>query len=241
LNKEDLRLVRLASQSGLLPDLTRPIPPVPQALTAEAAGAIYGRVARFGFSSFQMVPGGAVLATAEGTSILTLTGTGWQLQENLEKTAFRLVLDKQTVALEQYLAGFPGVRMVGHTVEVAGLWDGVTPNPTDYIASRFLKDQASALVTDMRGLTYNGGSIRLSLFKESEDPLPPGIQFGVEAPRDTFDIRIEPFFGDKSKMWVQVNAIYPVPTDSVQVIERRTALARDILWDDLADRLSFGT
>lgn len=238
MRKDDLRLSRLVTTSSLLPSLVPPSPPIPQAISAQAAGAIYGKVARYGFSSFQMVQGGAQLAAGDGSSVLTLLGTGWQFMEDLTRSAFAVALDKLGVGLEEFVTWLPkGSRFIGHSVEIAGLWENLGGAADRYVASRFVKDQAAQLAQDLREFEFQGSGIRLNLTRQSQDPVPAGVAFAAP-PFDVLDVRVEPYFNDKSKLWLQVNAVFPVPVDTVSAVTARIAMVRDVLWVDLADRLA---
>jgi hypothetical protein len=211
---------------------------VPPAITAQAAGAIYGKVARYGFSSFQMVQGGAQLASADGSSILTLLGTGWQFAEDLSRSAFAVAQDKLSVALTEYIAALPkGARFVGQSVEMAGLWENLGGPADAYVTGRFVKDQAPKLVEGLGDLEFQAAGIRLNLTRPAPETVPPGMVF-AGPPVDVVDVRVEPFLSDKSKLWLQVNGIFPVPVDTVGAVTDRIAMVRKILWDDLADRLA---
>jgi hypothetical protein len=79
----------------------------PNALSPRDASAIYAEVARFGFGSMQGVPGGVQLASADGVSVLTLTGTGWQFMEDLTRSAFPVAVSKLSVAIRTFLQKLP--------------------------------------------------------------------------------------------------------------------------------------
>ena len=238
MRKDDLRLARLVTSSGVLPSLTAGVPPIPPALTAQAAGVIYGQVARYGFNSFQMVQGGAQMASGDGTSVLTLLGTGWQFAEDLQRSAFQVALDKLGVALDEFVKWIPpGSRFMAHQIEVAGLWENLGGTADRYVASRFLKEQAAQLVQGFGDFEFRGGAIRLTLRRQSHDSFPEGIVF-AEPPVDSIDVRVEPYFQDPSKLWLQINGLFPIPVSTVSTVTSRVEMVKNMLWNDLADRLA---
>jgi hypothetical protein len=126
---------------------------------------------------------------------------------------------------------------MGHQIEIAGLWHNLGGTADRIVASRFLKDQVAQLVEGLGDFEFRGGAVRLNLRRQSQDSLPEGISF-AEPPIDEIDVRVEPYFKDPSRLWLQINGTFPVPVASVNVITARVERIKNMLWADIADRLA---
>src|SRR5215470_15534257 len=108
LNKDDLHLTTLTATATIVSPPPAPTPGAainlaPRALSARDASEIYAEVSRYGFSSFQMVPGGVQMASGDGVSTLALGGTGWQFGEDLSRSVFEHAADKLSVAIGLFM------------------------------------------------------------------------------------------------------------------------------------------
>src|SRR5438046_9542787 len=163
LNKDKLRLTLLGVQAALFAPPRGPVME-PQALSAKDASMIYAELARYGFAAFQLVPGGAQMATGDRVSALTVTGAGWTYQEDLSRSSFEPALDKLDVAIKNFVEKLvPGTMMVQQVVDLQGHWetDGV---PADQlIAQIYLKDAVHRLADVPSGLVYAGSGVRSNL------------------------------------------------------------------------------
>jgi len=247
LNKDDLHLTRLASSATIVTPPPAPATPggpinlAARALSARDSSAIYGEIARYGFSSFQMVPGGAQMASGDGVTTLTLTGTGWGFVEDLSRSVFEQAADKLAVSVGLLVQSLPeGTFMFNHLVDLHAVWDNIGESTDSYISKRFLQPQAEQVVTGLPGgLVFNGGAIRLGLARPSDTSLPPGVSIagGSATPMDSVDVRIEPFYADKSKLYLQVTGTFILTTDP-RALSERLQFVRSILWDHVAGNMT---
>lgn len=245
MNKDDLRFTRLAAQATLLPNLAGGAATqqalVPQALSPQAASAIYGEIARYGYASFRIIPGGAEIAAPDGSSVIQLTGSAWSFVHDLNQSAFQVAIDKLDVTIKAFMARMPrGTRYFGTVIDLQAVWENLDGRSADaYVESRFLKDQSRQMVADFPGnLEFNGGGVRLNLVGPGDVEMPADIGFaGPGRPLDSFDVRIEPLFADKNKLYLQVTGVFGTPTGDVTVVTRRAQLVHDMLWRHLADNI----
>lgn len=245
LKRDDLHLTQLSAAAAIVSPPAPPSPGAtinlaPQALSARDASAIYADVARYGFSSFQMVPGGVQMASADGITTLALTGTGWQFAEDLTRSVFEQAADKLAVAIELFMGKLPaGTLTFNQVVDLHAVWDNIGESADKYIAQRFLQPQAEEVVAGLPGgLTFNGGAIRLGLVRPIETPLPPGVSVpGTMAAVDSVDVRIEPLYADKSKLYLQVTGNF-TPTDNIRVVFERVQFVKRVLWDHVASNIA---
>jgi hypothetical protein len=129
----------------------------------------------------------------------------------------------------------PRSAILQQAVDLQAVWDGLSQPADEFVASRFLNVGASKLVDDI-GFTFAGAGIRLSVYRPVMGSLPAGVfMLGGEA-RDTVDVRLEPLFVDKSKLFLQVTGIF-APTDDFKEIAKRAKVIRDVAWDKIARNL----
>src|SRR5579863_5533207 len=78
-DRERLRLHSLVAQAQFAYQLKPGQQPAaaPPALPVKAASAIFGELARFGFSTFQQVPGGAQMLSTDGKTNVIITAVNW--------------------------------------------------------------------------------------------------------------------------------------------------------------------
>jgi len=248
LNQDDLRLTHLSVQAAVFSPPPASATPgqvlTPLALSPRDAAAIYGEIARFGFNSFQTIPGGVQIGSVDGISTLTLTGSGWSFTEDLSRSVFEHAADKLGVTIGLFIDRLPPSSvLMSQLVDLHATWGGLPQAADDYVASRFLKVQAAQVVSDLPGLNYVGGGVRLSLTRDAQEPLPLGIQVEnidpkLPKPADSIDIRIEPFFLDKTKLFVEVTGTFPPTGLEVGTVSRRVAFVRSVLWDHLAGNIA---
>ena len=245
MNKEDLHLTRLAAQAQLVqqPRIIgggTPMVVADQALSPRDASMIYGEVARFGYSGFTMIPGGAQMASADNMTIIQLTGSGWQFVQDLTRTAFQPALERLGVTIEHFMSKFPGASFAGHQIDLQATWDNVEGGRGDeYLARRFLRSEATRL-GDFEGFTNLGSGVRAKATKPSDVPMPPGLQLigPMQDPIDQFDIRLEPLYGNPSQLWLQVVGTFILPTADTRLVTSRAQLVHGLLWDQLADKIT---
>jgi hypothetical protein len=241
LNKDRLRLTRLAVQAALFAPPTGPVI-APQAIGAKDASAIYAELARYGFAAFQLVPGGAQMASADGVSVLTVTGAGWTYQEDLGRSEFELALDKLDVAINEFVEKLPrGTMMVNQIIDLQGHWETGGAGADELISQIYLKDAVSHLATQLEGLDYQGSGIRVNLTRPAAAPFPGGVQItspdGPVEPKDSFDVRVEPLFVDKTKLFLQVVGIFATTSD-LKAGNERIRYIRQLLWDKVASKIA---
>jgi hypothetical protein len=240
-DREQLRLHALTVQGQFAyPMKPNQLPvTIPPALSAKHASEIYGELARFGFATFQQVPGGAQLISADGQTTIVVTATQWAFGQMMTASpGFRPALDQLGVALRELLQRLePDLWIVNQFVDIQALWP-LGSSAEDYIARRFLTRSAIDLAEGL-GLRFNGGAIRLNLDRPTEVPVPPGLEGAVVKPVEEFDVRIEPFFQDKNQLFLQVQARLAVPTREVGVVLKRVEYAHRLLWEEVPARLTF--
>jgi hypothetical protein len=242
LNKEKLRLTTLGVQATLFAPPRGPVLE-PQSLSPKDASSIYAELARYGFAAFQLVPGGAQMATADRVSALTLTGAGWSYQEDLSRSAFELALSKLDVAISNYVERLaPGTMMVQQLVDLQGMWEIEGLAADKLIAQIYLKDAVHRLAEAIGGLNYQGSGIRLNLTRQAAASVPGAIQFtgptGQPAQaQDSFDVRVEPLFVDKSKLFLQVVGAF-APTDDLKAGIGRIRYIHQLLWEEVATNIA---
>jgi hypothetical protein len=238
MDKEKLRLLRLSSAATLVTAFPEAFQP-PPGLSAEAAGAIYGKIARYGFSGFQMLPiGGAQYVSADQVTVVTLAGTGWEYLEDLSSSAFELAVEKQAVVLAEF---FKHLResesmFLSHAVDLHAVWPLDRGHADAFVETHFLTPTFQSVAGAFGGLSLNGGGLRWALTRPLSDPVPPGLDV-QPLPLETFDLRLEPFFADKSQLFLQATAIYPAPTTQLRRVTERAYEVRGLLYDTFADSL----
>ena len=238
-DRENMRLHSLVAQGQIAHVLHPGQVPTPQALPVKAASAIFGELARFGFSTFQQVPGGAQLISTDGKTNVIITASGWAFQQTMAGSpGFRPAVDQLGVILRELLVKLdPPVWVVNQTVDISANWP-LGSSAERYIIDRYLTKAAVDLAESL-DLTFNGGAVRLNMGRDSPVPIPPGLENAVAKAIEEFDIRIEPFFQDKSHLWLQVTGRMAVPTNDVQVMTGRLEYAHRLLWEEIPRRLSF--
>jgi hypothetical protein len=236
LDKDRLRLHRIVVQCSLgYPITSASSPAAPPALPPKAAAAIFGELTRYDFSRFTQVQGGAEFSSADGKTALSLTGMGWQFAEDLDGSVITHAVEKMAVAVRHFVDNLPpGVLMVNQITDLVALWDFGGPS-TDYIARRFLSQEALRLPATLTDLEFNGGAIRLNFTRPAQTT---GPQIAGVNQIEEFDVRIEPYFQDKSKIFLQVVGIFPVPTRAVSEVERRVNEVVDLLLRRVADSIA---
>lgn len=241
-DREQLRLRALTVQGlfaypanpGQLPVM------VPPALPVKDAAAIYGELARFGFATFQQVPGGAQIMSADGKTTIVITAINWVFQQAMEGSpGFRPALDQLGVALSHLLERLTsGVWIVNQSVDIQALWP-LGASAEDFIVQRFLTQTAVDLARGLPGLRFNGGAVRLNFDRPSETTVPVGLEASFPRAIEEFDVRVEPYFQDKSQLLLQVTGSMPVPTREVSVVESRVEYAHRLVWEEVPARLAF--
>lgn len=236
LDKDRLRLHRIAVQCSLgYPITSAASPSAPPALPPKAAAAIFGELTRYDFSRFTQVQGGAEFSSADGKTALSLTGMGWQFAEDLGGSVITHAVEKMAVAIKHFIDTLPrGVLMVNQVTDLVALWDFGGPS-VDYIAKRFLSEEALRLPSALSDLEFNGGAVRLNFIQPAPTAGPQIV--GVNEIEE-FDVRIEPYLQDKSKIFLQVVGIFPVPTREVSEVERRVNEVVDLLLRRVADSIA---
>jgi len=249
MDKEDLHLTNLSAGAQLIQQPRLVGSGVQMMVTGEAlsprdASTIYAEVARFGYTGFSMIPGGAQIASANGATLVALTGSGWQFIQDLSRSAgFEPAIDQMDVTIRAFMSKFPGARLAGHSVELTARWDNVDTGSADrYIAGRFLKDEVGR-VAEFDDLSYEGTGLRLHFTRRSRDEVPGNVQIlgptgQPQPPLDQFDIRIEPLFNDRSKVFLQVTGIFGVPSDDLKLVTARARDVYDLLYNRFADKMT---
>jgi hypothetical protein len=239
LDREKLLLTFLGVQASLLS------PPqghliAPAALGAKDVSTIYGELARYGFANFQLVPGGGQMATADGVSVLTLTGAAMAFQEDLSRSAFPLATDRLGVAMTHFREKLPeGTLMMTLSVDLQAQWEGSGIRSDEFVSQIYLKDAVRRLGQEIPNLEYQGSGVRITLNRPAEAPLPPGVTMEAVPGglRDAFDIRIEPLFADKTKLFLQVVGMFAVTSDMKSVVPRIQEVQR-LLYDTVAPKIA---
>lgn len=242
LDPEKLRFVRLHVQSNILafPSGTPGVSTGNPSLTPGDASAIYSSIARYGFTSFQLIPGGVQVASPDGATVLSLTGAAWSFVEDLSRTAgFEPALEKMGVALTEFTAKFSSPPL--HVNQVADLharWDGAPGGADAYIDSHFLSADGRALASGLGGVTYNGAGVRFNFLREPQSDVPALVSAPAGArPAEVFDLRIEPLFVDKAHLFLQATGMFP-PTFKVDEMLTRARFVRELLSEKLVTALS---
>jgi hypothetical protein len=241
---EKLRFTRIdvrgqVIQPPSIPQVLLPgqVPQVPQVLAAQVIARIYGEVAKYGFASLQEVPGGALIGSADGFTTLLLTASFFHFGEDISKSSFGPSVEKLGITMEVFFRQLaPGTAVVGHVVDLQAVWDDLGEQADALIERRFLKPAASKLVAEI-GLAYNGGAIRLSLARPVTGGLPAGFMVLGPAAQESIDIRIEPLFADKSKLFLHFTGSF-APTTDPKELARRAKFVHDLAWDRLARNLT---
>lgn len=242
LDREKLRLTFLNVQVSLLSPPQGPVI-TPAALAAKDVSAIYGELARYGFANFQLVPGGAQMATADGVSVLTLTGAALAFQEDLGRSAFQLAVDRLGVAISHFGQKLPaGTIMLNQAVDLQAQWDGSGIKADEFVAQLYLKDAVRKLGQEIPDLEYQGSGVRITLNRPAAAPQPPGVTVtalpGAPAGlKDAFDVRIEPLFADRAKLFLQVVGMFAVTGDMNTVVPRIEEVRR-LLYDTVAPKIA---
>jgi hypothetical protein len=208
-------------------------------LSPRDAAAIYGEIARFGFASFQLVPGGAQFASADGISVLTLTGGAWNFQEDLSRSVFEQAVDKMEVSVGLLMDKLPPRSlMVQHHVDLHATWAlSDRQDAAAYVMNRFLRPEARRVADEMPGLEFNGGGIRLTFLRPHPQPLPGGITVtGGGAPADAVDVTIEPLYADKTKLFLRATGTF-LSTDKASDVTASVKFVRGLLWENLASSI----
>jgi len=244
LKRDNLRFSRLSVQAQIQqppsipsgPLLPGQVPLAPLSLSTEAIARIFAALAPLGMSSMQMIAGGALLASPDGITNVIATANALQFTEDVSRSnmdSARHKLGSAADALFHELA--PRSAILQQAVDLQAVWDGLGQPADEFVASRFLNPGASKLVDDI-GFTFAGAGIRLSVYRPVIGPLPAGVSMlGGEA-RDSLDIRLEPLFVDKSKLFVQVTGVF-APTDDFKEVAKRVQLVQDVAWDKIARNL----
>lgn len=211
---------------------------VPPALSARDAAMIYGEIARFGFAQFQQVSGGAMITSADQASTVVVTATNWQFAQDMAKSpGFRPVLDQVGVVVGLLLDKLPPEVVIARQgIDLTALW-ALGEAADSYISEAFLGPRAAELAAGLGDLRFNGGAIRLNFVRDSDIPVPPGMETLAPEAVEEYDVRVEPFFRDKSHLFIQVTGTQPVPIREVALLERRVEYAHSLLWDRVADAL----
>jgi hypothetical protein len=208
-----------------------------RAITLKDASSIFGDIARYGFSSLQQVPGGVRIASADGVSVLALTGTGWQFVEDLKRSAFDPALEKLSVAIGAFLERLPGAIMVQRTVALEATWENLGQSADEYVQGRFLKDQARQVVGDVPGFAFEGGGVRLRLTRPWTTNAPPGFVVVGGGGVDALDVHIEPLYVDKAKLFIQVSGGFGPPTPDLAQVTEAARFVHEVLWDQVAGNI----
>lgn len=246
LRLDDLRSTRLGVAGAVYtmpsaPPPGRPLVLTPKALAPEDASRIYAGIARFGFTGLQIIPGGARMVSENNVTQLSVTGTGWEFVEDLSSSTYELATDKLGVVVSLLKDMLPNSSLLAsQTVDLQAHWTNLKgQRADDYIASRFLKPEVSRLGDNMSGLEFNGGAIRLNFLRDSPVQLPPGVNLvaGSGAPKDSIDVRIEPFYQDKGELFLQVVGTFAL-TNEFRLATERVDLVRGVLWNSVAPFLA---
>ncbi len=245
LSREGLRFSRLTIQTQILqPTLVQSVvlpgqvPQPPQALTSDSVARIYAGIAKHGFTSMQQVPGGAQMATGDGVSVVLVTANSFQFSEDLTRSAWQQALERLSVTVEVYAHEVaPQSFILQEVVDLQGIWENLGQGADAYIAHRFLKPGVEKLVEDF-GFSYNGGAIRLNLVRPVTASVPPGLTvIGPQGIHDALDVRLEPLFMDKSKLFIQVTATF-TPTQDMKEIAKRAEIVHEVTWNRLARNIA---
>jgi hypothetical protein len=242
MNKEDLRFTRLAAQASILPNLAAlgPRGLTPQALLPKDASDIYGQIARYGYANFRIIPGGAEINSGDGIAVVQLTGSAWSFVHDLSNSAFDVAVEKMAVTIEHFMGRMPrGTRMLGHVIDLQAVWDNVDGgDASQWMERRFLKDQARQVAAMPEGFEFNGAGLRLNLQKDIDIQIPLDVHIsGPATPKDSFDLRIEPLFAERTKLYLQVTGMWGIPFEETALVTGRARLVRDMLWTHLAGNI----
>jgi hypothetical protein len=242
LNRDRLRLTMLGVQATILAPPRGPVVE-PQALSPKDASAIYAELARYGFASLQLVPGGAQMATGDRISVLTVTGVGWGYQEDLNRSSFELAISKLDVATKHYVDKLsPGSMMLQQMVDLQSQWDLESTTADVLIAQIYLKDSVRNLADHIPGLAYQGSGIRVNMTRAAAAPVPPGVQMTGATGQpinavDAFDVRVEPLFVDKTKLFLHVVGTF-APTSDLKATMGRLRYVHKLLTEEVATNIA---
>lgn len=242
LDPESLRLVRLQVQSNvlLLPTGPQVVPTPNPPLTPADAAAIYSAIARFGFTSFQLVPGGVQVASPDGATVVNLTGAGWSFVEDLSRTAgLEPAVDKLDLTVREFTSRFSSPLIhLNQSVDLQARWDDAPGGAVPYIERHFLKETSRTLAVGLEGLNYYGAGVRLSFGRDAQTPLPAGIAPAPANPFvEGFDLRIEPLFANNANLFIQATGQF-TPTDDLDAIVSRVRFIRELIFGRLAPALT---
>jgi hypothetical protein len=223
------------------PLLPGQVPLVPLSLSTDAIARIFAAIASLGIGSMQQIAGGAQLASQDGVTAVIVTANALQFTEDLTRSNMESAhhkLGSAADALFRELA--PRSVLLQQTVDLQGVWDSLGRPADEFVAASFLNPSASKVVDDI-GFTFAGAGIRLSVFRPIMGTLPPGVSMlGGEAPRDAIDVRIEPLFVDRSRLFLEVTGTF-APTEDFKEIVKRSKLVHDVAWDKIARNLELGS
>jgi len=248
LKRDNLHFSRLSVQAQIQqppsipsgPLLPGQVPLAPLSLTTEAIARMFAALAPLGIGSMQLIAGGAELASPDAVTDLIVTANAFQFTEDVSRSSMDSALHKLSSAVDALFHELaPSSAILQQAVDLQAVWDGLSQPADDFVASRFVNHGATKVVDDI-GFTFTGAGIRLSVYRPVIGGLPPGVSMlGGEA-RDSLDVRLEPLFVDKSKLFLQVTGVF-APTDQYKEVAKRAHLVRDVAWDKIARNLELLT
>ncbi len=248
LKRDNLRFSRLGVQAQIQQPPTIPTGPLlpgqvllpPLALSTEASARIYSALAPLGITSMQSVGGGVELASPDGITSVTATANELQFAEDVSRSSIdsaRHKLGSSVEALFKELA--PRSVILQQAVDLQGVWEGLGVAADQFVLSRFLNPDATRLVDDI-GYTFIGAGIRLTVTGPVMGQMPPGVvMLGGEA-RDSIDVRVEPLFVDKTKLFLQLTGLFPATDDHKEIV-KRVNLVHNLAWDKIARNLELAS
>lgn len=247
LKRDNLHFSRLAIQAQIQQPPTIPsgpllpgqVPLAPLSLVTDACARIYAVLASVGITSMASVPGGVELASPDSITNVVTTANELQLTEDVSRSSIDSAIHKlgSTVdALFHELA--PGSVILQQFVDLQAVWDGLGQPADEFVSSKFVHPKAAKLVEDL-GFTFLGAGIRLSVIRPVIGRLPAGVISFGEA-RDGLDVRVEPLFVDKTKLFLQVTGLFPATDDPKEIVKRVT-LVHDVTWDKIARNLELSS
>jgi hypothetical protein len=238
--ENDLHLTQLSigSQIFVPPSASAAANPAalmtPRALTLHDAAPIFAEIARYGYTSLQQVGGGVRIASADGVSAMTLTGSGWQFVEDLNRSAFDAALEKMSVSIRAFLSRLPGALLLPQTVDLQATWENLGQAADEHIEHRFLTAQARQVVEGVPGCEFVGGGVRLHIQRPWASDTPQGFFVLQGGQADQIDVRLEPLFADRSKLFLQVTGVFGPPTSDLNQVTAGTQFVHQVLWNHVA-------
>ena len=201
---------------GLVP---QPMKVPPEPFTKSQLTQLYSKINdRYDYGMFNFLPDGARIAHREQNMILIQTGL---IQFN-EIIPFDFISIKQKVVdlvniitehlkLGQFL--MLGVKL---TCDLPGT---IPIQANDLIERKFIN-------IDEEGFRFLG-----------EGRQGTGLRFSFSTPESHWDLRIEPFFQDTTRLYLELDKQYPQPFVGVASIDSRIQSVRDYLFRDVRQLL----